>query len=40
MYRSEADLIMGFNCLAAAVLRTESRLMAEGFMANHQHYLV
>ena len=40
MYRSEADLIMGFNCLALAVLETESRLLAEGFMTTHHHYLV
>ena len=39
MYRSEADLIMGFNCLALAVLETESRLLAEGFMTTHHHYL-
>ena len=40
MYRSEADLIMGFNCLALAVLETESRLLAEGFMTTHNHKLV
>ena len=40
MYRSEADLIMGFNCLALAILETESRLMGEGFMTTHHHYLV
>lgn len=40
MYRNEADLIMGFNCLAAATLKTESRLMAEGFMATHNHSLL
>ena len=40
MYRSEADLIMGFNCLALAVLETESRLLAEGFMTTHHHNLV
>ena len=40
MYRDEADLIMGFNCLALAVLETESRLLAEGFMTTHSHNLV
>ena len=40
MFRSEADLIMGFNCLALAVLETESRLLAEGFMTTHHHCLV
>lgn len=40
MYRNEADLIMGFNCLALAVLKTESRLMAEGFLSTHNHSLL
>lgn len=40
MYRSEADLIFGFNCLAVAVLETESRLLAEGFLSTHNHSLV
>lgn len=40
MYRNEADLIMGFNCLAIAVLNTGSRLMAEGFMSTHNHSLL
>ena len=40
MYRSEEDLVMGFNCLALAVLETESRLLAEGFMTTHNHKLV
>ena len=40
MYRSEEDLNMGFNCLALAVLETESRLLAEGFMTTHHHNLV
>ncbi len=39
MYRSEADLIMGFNCLAAAVLATDARLLAEGFLTTHHHLL-
>ena len=25
MYRTEADLIMGFNCLALAILETEDK---------------
>ena len=40
LYRTEADMIMGFNCLAEAVLYTESRLLAEGFMSTHWHTIV
>lgn len=40
MFRSAADLNMGFNCLAAAVISTDSRLFAEGFLTTHYHYLV
>ena len=40
MFRSEADLNMGFNCLAVAVLETESRLMGEGLMTTHYHCLL
>jgi len=40
MYRSEEDLNMGFNCLALAILETESRLLAEGFMTTHHHILL
>ena len=40
LYRSEADLRFGFNCLAIAVLETESRLLAEGFLSTHNHSLV
>lgn len=40
MYRDEADLIRGFNCLAVAAMETESRLMAEGFMSTHHHAVV
>lgn len=29
MYRSEADLIMGFNCLALAMIETGARLLGE-----------
>ena len=39
MFRSEADLNMGFNCLALSVLHTESRLLDEGFMTTHHHIL-
>jgi len=39
LYRNEADLIMGFNCLALAALETESRLLAEGFITTHNHKL-
>ena len=40
MYRSEEDLIIGFNCLALATVLTESRLLGEGFMTTHNHSLV
>ena len=40
MFRCPADLYMGFNCLAAAALSTESRLLAEGFMTTHFHALL
>lgn len=40
MYRNEADLIMGFNSLALAVLETDSRLIAEGFISTHNHKAV
>jgi hypothetical protein len=40
MYRDEADLIHGFNCLVEACLETESRLLADGFMTTHHHGLV
>lgn len=31
---------MGFNCLAAAALSTDSRLLADGFMTTHYHALL
>lgn len=40
MYRSEEDLIMGFNSLALAVLDTGSRLLGEGFIPTHHHAAV
>ncbi len=40
MFRSEADLTRGFNCFAVAVLVTETRALAEGFLTTHHHSLV
>jgi len=40
MYRTEEDLNMGFNCLAIAILETDSRLLGEGFLTTHHHSLV
>ena len=37
MCRDEEDLIMSFNCLAIAVLETDSRLIADGQMSTHFH---
>lgn len=37
LYRSEADLAMGFNCLAEAILFTETRALADGEMSTHWH---
>ncbi len=37
MFRSEADLNKGFNCLAEACCYTESKLLAEAFMTSHIH---
>lgn len=37
MFRSEADLTIGFNCFALAALTTESRALAEGRMSTHHH---
>lgn len=39
MFRNEADLIRGFNCLALAMLETDSRLLADGFISTHLHNL-
>ena len=39
MFRSEADLIIGFNCLAMGILETDSSLLAEGFLSTHIHTL-
>lgn len=40
MYRSETDLNVGFNCFAVAVLSTESRGLADGYMSTHHHIMV
>ncbi|MBO7487010.1 MAG: hypothetical protein J6T58_00530 [Bacteroidales bacterium] len=40
MFRSPADLYVGFNCLAVAALSTESRLLADGFLTTHYHVLL
>ena len=40
LYRNEADMIIGFNCLAETALYTESRLLAEGFLSTHWHSIV
>lgn len=37
MFRSESDLIRGFNCFALAVLETESRALSDGHMTTHMH---
>lgn len=37
IYRDEADLGRGFNCLAEACLETDSRLLADGLMSTHHH---
>ena len=37
MFRSEADLIIGFNYLAVAALETDSTLLADGFLSTHHH---
>lgn len=39
LFRNEADLIRGFNCLALASLETDSRLLADGFPSTHLHAL-
>lgn len=37
LFRNQADFNYGFNCMASAVLETESRLVGDGFMSNHVH---
>lgn len=40
MFRSESDYVRGFNCLAVALHRTSSSLLADSFMSNHFHICV
>lgn len=40
MFRSEADLIRGFNSLAVSTLETDSRLLSDGFVSTHFHGLI
>lgn len=40
LFRSEADLVRGFNSLALATLETDSRLLADGFPSTHFHGLL
>ena len=40
MYRSEEDLIIGFNYLALSSLETDSSLLADGFLSTHHHSAV
>ena len=37
LFRSETDLIIGFNYLAVAALETDSILLADGFLSTHHH---
>ena len=37
LFRSEADLIIGFNYLAVTALETDSALLADGFLSTHHH---
>lgn len=39
LYRNEADLRMGFNCIAEAIMHTEARAMADGEMSTHWHLI-
>lgn len=40
LFRDESDYIRGFNCLALAIDKTESVLLADAFMSNHVHFCV
>ena len=40
MFRTEADFVRGFNCLAETALLTESRLLADGLLSTHWHTVV
>ena len=37
LFRSEVDLIIGFNYLAVTALETDSALLADGFLSTHHH---
>lgn len=39
LFRSESDLIRGFNALALASLTTDSALLADGLLTTHLHFL-
>ena len=39
LFRSESDLVRGFNYLAAAILEMEARLLADGILTTHLHCL-
>ena len=38
MHRSEEDFIYDVNCFAVAVVRTESRALADAVMSSHDHF--
>lgn len=40
MFRSEEDLIIGFNYLAVTALETDSAILADGFLSTHHHEAV
>ena len=40
MFRSEEDLIIGFNYLAVTAMETDSSLLADGFLSTHHHEVV
>ena len=40
MFRSETDLIIGYNYLAVAALETDSTLLSDGFLSTHHHEAV
>ena len=37
LFRDEEDIIRGFNCIALAAIKTESRFLADAEMATHFH---
>ena len=39
LFRSDADLVRGFNYLATAILEMDARLLADGFLTTHLHCL-